>query len=242
MSQWNEFLQQLRSAFGDEGNFYFRIVKWKGIDLEIDCSIAVAGEARLSHWLITCHGLMAYDILGEYPSGSLDIYFRRGGVYYGLDHPLLWPFNSRRVQLYFKHDLDARHPPEMIAGALYFAHVEQVGSWISFDRFLNKSHLTLRDLLSTTSGLLAEGPAPLLEAYRDTLTTHGLGANIIDVGPPSHQRTVYDEDPRSTQFITMNEAGRVALLTLGDAYFIARKFSVAGNAEKKTRKAWPFGR
>jgi hypothetical protein len=217
MSQWNEFLQQLQLAFGDDGNFYFRSVTWKGIDLEIDCSIAIVGEAQLSHWLLTCYGLMAYDILGEYPSSSLGIYFPRGGVYYGKDHPLLWPFNSRRVQLYFKRDVDAEFTPERLAGALYLTHMEQVGSWISFDRFLNKSFLSLRDLLSGTHGMLAEGPLPLMEAYHDTLINHGLGANIIDAEPPSHQRIVYNEDPNSTHFVAMTEEGSVTLLVLGDA-------------------------
>ena len=42
MSKWNEFLQQLRYAFSDHGNFYFRSAKWKGIDLEIGSGERVA--------------------------------------------------------------------------------------------------------------------------------------------------------------------------------------------------------
>ena len=58
-------------------------------------------------------------------------------------------------------------------GDLYEAHQGEVGEWFSLREFINAEVLPSA-LLHSGTGMLAQGPIPLLEIYEEVVERHGI--------------------------------------------------------------------
>ncbi|MFO0983049.1 MAG: hypothetical protein U1E76_15195 [Planctomycetota bacterium] len=82
-------------------------------------------------------------------------------------HPVLWTFNSPHGYLHL-----GSRPADAFAavGRLYEAHEQLFQGWKALREFLNPGFTSnLHELLEGGRGMLAQGPCPVLERYRDAL-------------------------------------------------------------------------
>jgi len=86
------------------------------------------------------------------------------------EHELLLEYRAEQVTLFFT---GKANDPHSLVGALYEAHVDTVADWYPFERFLNPQ-MPLVDLLQSGFGQLADGPAPLIEAYERVINEYGV--------------------------------------------------------------------
>jgi hypothetical protein len=169
--EFEALLAHVADAVG-EGEFQtiLRTAKWsaRALELTLDCWIH---QADPETWTLRCENALAHSIT-SHCAGNLQLV---------RDHPSLWPF-SRYASAYF-----VGTPPdsEAAVGALYEAHREAVGSWIPFGNYLNDTPgpsgekiLQPSELLAGGYGLLAKGPAKLLEVYKDALSRLGVEVSI----------------------------------------------------------------
>jgi len=147
-------------AFDANGLIHLAAATREATVLRLQMTLTFANIEPAQHWEIVCHHPVEHRI----------VYCVVDAVQLERDHPLLLPYHLPYERLNFYgtvKNLDA------LIGALYQAHVQQVGDWISLRRFLNRG-LPLRALLATGNGVFAEGPVSLLQVYSAVLTTYGL--------------------------------------------------------------------
>jgi hypothetical protein len=77
------------------------------------------------------------------------------------NHPAIDQYTQSRQFLHFGA---APAAPDEVVGRLWAAHLAVADDWIPFERYLNRE-LPLAELLAGGAGLLATGPAFLIEAY-----------------------------------------------------------------------------
>ena len=129
------------------------------------------------------------------------------------DHVLLWPHVQEKNALYFNGRAD---DGRSLLGALLQTHHQAVGEWFEFTRFMNDALFSPAvELLASQSGLLAEGPEPLIASYRSVLTDFG----IRHSSPPSRDPSWWD----GTQW--QPETERLYALVIGRSYVIAPNFT-----------------
>jgi hypothetical protein len=127
------------------------------------------------------------------------------------EHELLLEHQAERVTLTFTGTAD---DTLSMVGALYVAHVDAVGSWYPFERFLNPE-MDLVGLLQSGYGQLAEGPEPLIEAYERVLNRYDIRTSRLTPRPP----VWWDGE----EWTPGGEGVRV--LFLDDMYVVAQNFS-----------------
>lgn len=90
-------------------------------------------------------------------------------------HPLLWQYQHDSASAFF-----SGVPTNTLAaiGAMVDAHWSAAKDWIRFTKYLNIT-TNLKDLLGSGTGLLARGPVPLLEIYKQALRDYGTEVQII---------------------------------------------------------------
>ena len=138
---------------------------WVGASLELKVEISVEDRAERGAWSIRCEYLLAHTLSGQSGS-SLELVD---------DHPLLWEFKYPNASAFFD---GVPSNSEACIGALYKAHEGATSSWLRLGAYLNNSgHLS--ELLSAGNGLLARGPVPLLQIYKDALQPHGVDVSIV---------------------------------------------------------------
>jgi len=71
-----------------------------------------------------------------------------------------------------------------VVGNLYEAHRREAGEWYSLQEFINAEVLT-SELLHSGTGLVAQGPIPLLEIYEEVVERHGIEVEIQSPFRPS---------------------------------------------------------
>lgn len=170
---------------------------WSGTSLQLRVKVSVIDCSELGTWVIRCGHALAY-MLGSGRAYSLDLTD---------DHPLLWEFRHPSASAYF---FGAPVNSEACVGALYAAHSNAVGSWISFGSQLNGAP-RVSELLSTGNGLLAQGPVPLLSLYKRALLPHGVEVSIVNEHPPRF----WDKTMRRSF-----EGEAVKALLLGTSYVV----------------------
>ncbi len=134
----------LRHVSNDQNNIVLLINIKTGVD-----------DAPDQRWQITCVDVRAHRL-------ALQAYC---DINISNDYVLLWPYLMPQTAISFYGHID---DPLPIIGALYQQHIEFVGTWIPFDRFLNKAS-SFAMLLRGTAGMLAEGPEQLMLAYEAVL-------------------------------------------------------------------------
>lgn len=126
------------------------------------------------------------------------------------EHVLLWGHRKRRLSVYFsgKHE-----NPDAVVGALYGRHWELTHGWIPFHRFLNPN-VQLAKLITGGSGLLAEGPEPLLLAYEAIMEKLGFSVSHVDAGEPAYWNGE----------TWLEEREKLSVLLIDRSYIVAEKF------------------
>jgi hypothetical protein len=152
--------------FEDNGRLTIRSALWKDDDLEIGFLVD-HGDDTSSEWVVFCHDVLEY-FLAE-PMGMTGM-----NVWSG-DHPVLSQYLRRHEALYFP---SAPANADEVVGQLWSEHLRVTEDWIPFDRYVNRS-LPLRRLLERGSGLLAEVPDLLIDAFEVVLARHECAPSLL---------------------------------------------------------------
>lgn len=186
----------------ETGYFWLTHTEWSAgvitLSLEI---LSVQYPDIHPHWQVTCLGVREDSL-----SLGLAEEFRLID-----DHVLLWAHTKRKLSIYFSGTCET---PDSVIGALYNRHWELTKGRIPFQRFLNP-HVDLTKLISGGSGMLAEGPEPLMLAYEDALQGCGFSASHIDAGEPAY----WDGET------WLEEREKLSVLLIDKSYIVAEKFS-----------------
>ena len=159
-------------------------------------------------------GTIRRVISAEYPAAADIRILEEGSIELLDDHVLLWPYQQKKVPLYFSGVVSS---PGALLGAIIEAHRHAVGSWFPLDTFVNSS--LLQESVwkqGPASGLYADGPEHLIQAYAGVLQRFGLTTSTPDPGPLAFL-DMADPDAKSH--------GPLRLLILGGSYVIAPRFS-----------------
>ena len=125
------------------------------------------GTGTFQSWEVECNGYFEHQLsLGE--CDGFDLLY---------DHVLLWPYIYPRASVSF---YGKAKDPFAVVGALYKRHLELVGSWIPFGRFMNWNTI---ELIRGRYGMLADGPLPLMEAYAEVLEGFDISTRVSDPKP-----------------------------------------------------------
>jgi len=148
-------------------------------------------------WEVDCVGLLEHRVvLGE--CDYLDL---------SHDHPLLWPYIYPEASVSFYGEAE----PLTVLEALYQRHLELVGDWIPFNRFMNGNSL---EIIRGRYGMLAKGPTPLVEAYAEVLERFKISNRVTEPKP-----AYYTND----EFSGLAEVGVLILNRL--CYFVSISFN-----------------
>jgi hypothetical protein len=124
------------------------------------------------------------------------------------DHVLLWDHQEPFSQLNFLGP-HTRH--ERVLWRLYERHRAVAFPWIPFERYINPA--VLESGLSAGSGVLADGPHRLLQAYAEVLADSDLEPYFPYSPRPAHR---WDEDRRCW----VDEDEKLSVLILGGCSYI----------------------
>ena len=187
--------------FEDYGSLILTRVAWMHGRLDLFLELKDDYRPNLHpNWRVACLGVREERLsLGAH--NDLDLAF---------DHILLWPHTAGRTRISF---YGKSKDPSAVVGALYERHVSLVGGWIPFHRFLNGAP-TVTDLIAGGYGMLAEGPEPLLLAYKEVMQQYGISASHHEPEPPAH----WDGEKRADQKASL------AALVIGESYVVAADF------------------
>ncbi|MBX3416287.1 MAG: hypothetical protein KF851_01690 [Pirellulaceae bacterium] len=129
------------------------------------------------------------------------------------DHVLLWPHSQLQAALYFNGRPDNAHA---LLGALVETHHRTLNDWFPITRFMNNSLFSPNvELLASGSGLLAEGPFGIIDAYASVLETF----NIRHSSPPRRPPSWWD----GTRW--QPETEKLYALIMGSSYVVGPNFT-----------------
>jgi hypothetical protein len=181
----------------DDTVIRFGSVARLGAGLELRFEVSTFNlDVKTRSLQIRCEDVLAYAIRDE-AAPSLEL---------TSTHPLLWRFAHDSASAFF---YGAPADAYAAIGALYEAHRNAVGDWLSLEAHLN-GQIGLRKLLSGGNGLLAQGPLPLLAVYKDALSQYGVEVEIRSSYPPGGNIS-----PPHIQHRLRNET---KALLIGDSY------------------------
>lgn len=167
----DDLLDYLRAPDIEE-DVFIRLLSasWRGEDLSLEVAI-FASHAVESHsnWRIECSEVVDYGLAEAHG----DVAFHDVGHVVARQHS-----DSTRSLMF-------RACPSSIpdcVGRLWLAHERVAGHWIPFDRYRN-TRMSFDGLLRAGSGLLASGPAFLMEAYAEAIAGTGAGEYLTEERP-----------------------------------------------------------
>ncbi len=198
-----EKLLALVAELNDEEDIVirFKAATWLGRSLRVQLDVTVI-DSTSGIWEVRCEDVLGSLLLDE-SAHLLEL---------TEDHPLLWEFKHETASAFFYA------PPanaDAAVGALYQAHENGVGPWIKFDQFLNNS-ISLSKLLAAGNGLLASGPMPLMNLYKETLRPHGVEVDIRFPRPPK----IWD----GIHWRQLELQNKTKVLLLGSSYVIGNEW------------------
>jgi hypothetical protein len=185
----------------EDGSLSLRHTEWsaEAITLSLDITMDRYPDIH-RHWQVICSGVRAHSL-------SLGFAYK---LQLTDDHVLLWLHMKRRLSTYFSGKCET---PDAIIGALYSRHWELTDGWIPFHRFFN-SNVQLTKLIIGGSGMLAEGPEPLILAYEDVIQKFGFSTSHLDAGEPAYWNGE----------TWLEEREKLLVLVLDRSYIVAEKF------------------
>jgi hypothetical protein len=200
-------LDSLREVMGTEdfenaGWLRLSAARWgANDDLTLTFGLNPGDGTPQQDWQVLCRKIRAHRLQQE-DASDLDIH---------QDHVLLLPYR-RQARLFFNGPaLNA----VAVAGELWAAHREHTEDWFPPETFFN-SDLPLSELLSAPSGLLAEGPMPLLSVYADVLSRHGIRLAQV----------VHGDARRFDGAAPEPEPDVLKVLTTGASFVVAARFDL----------------
>ena len=128
------------------------------------------------------------------------------------EHPLLLPYREPQVRLSFR---GRPAEPRLLVADLWNCHQALLAEWVSFMAFLSPQ-MPLQELLAAGSGILAEGPRSVLEAYAEILAGHGLESSLL-AERPSVRWTATGWQP---------ERADLQVFVAGESYVVGAGFDV----------------
>lgn len=159
MSKLDELLAIVDSlAFEEYGRMDVASAHWSQRGVTIRMKLE-HGDGNRSAWELR---------FGETLEYSLGNVFFCGLNIHRDDHPAIRQYVDKYESLHFSSP--ARNANEAV-GELLAAHRELADDWIPFDRYIRCS----AELLRMPSGLIAKGPAFLIERYAQVLDAQGCG-------------------------------------------------------------------
>ena len=198
-----EKLLALIAEANDEEDVTIRFAgaTWSAASLQLELAVSLSDSVP-AIWEVRCQDVLA-SALCDMDANWLELLD---------DRPLLWEYKCESAKAFFYR---APVSADAAVGALYEAHQNAVGPWISFGRYLNRAP-SLSKLLAAGNGLLAGGPVPLLNTYKETLCPHGVKPDLRFTHPPR----AWD----GTQWRQLERQGTKALI-LSDSYVVGNGFA-----------------
>jgi hypothetical protein len=185
----------------DDGPLCLTDTEWSAETITL--SLDITGDRYPDihpHWQVICSGVREQCL-------SLGTAYK---LQLTVDHILLWPHKKRKLSTYFSGTCEN---PDSVIGSLYRRHWELTKGWITFNRFLNPN-VHLNKLITGGSGMLAEGPEPLMLTYEDVLQRFGLSTSHVDAGEPAYWDDETWREERET----------LSVLVIDQSYIVAEKF------------------
>ena len=189
--------------FEESGAVLISSVRWPDQGCEILLDVRTGDEANPRQaWLVRCAEIRATRL-----SPSWDDL-----VELVPNHPLLLRYTEPHARLAFRGRPE--HPLALV-GALWAAHRAVTEGWYPFEEFFN-SNVPLPELVAAGGGILAEGPRPVLDAYANALSDHGVTPSIFGERPPQ----------RWLDGAWVPEAEGLAVVLMGESYVIGAGFEI----------------
>jgi len=172
MADFAAALEQL--DFEDTRNVQVEQIAWSEHGCEIQLALGYQSGAPAEHWRVRCAEISEYRILPGFIEWAK----------LTTQHLLLDLRRCPSAKLSFR----GRARPGDVIADLWAAHRELADDWewFSFSEYLNG--MDLRELLASGSGILAEGPRVVLDAYASVLESHGISTSIFAERAPSYFR------------------------------------------------------
>ncbi|HKR60209.1 MAG TPA: hypothetical protein VJS64_10790 [Pyrinomonadaceae bacterium] len=162
---FDELLTRITSIdYEDYGSLQVNAVEWRNGDVLLFLDVIADDEPDIpKNVLITARSFRESNLApGSY--AHLDV---------SKDHVLLWHY----IQPYFLTSFYGKSAERLaVVGALFERHVDLVGDWIPFRRYLN-SEVRLSELIGGSFGMLADGPEPLIAAYEEVMQCYGFSTS-----------------------------------------------------------------
>lgn len=182
-------------------------VAWAGNDLTLHLAVHEA-EHPAQRWRVRCRSVRRSRISNDDGVAWLRI---------ETEHPLLLPHTEPTAELYFS---SRPHDPDATIGRLVEAHRAIVGGWFDCLQFFNLGpHGSLRRMLDGGFGMIAKGPAPVIDRYGQVLRRAGVAVS----SPPPRPVGWWDGE----RFV--EETKPMYAVLLGPSYVISP--SVAAETE-----------
>lgn len=181
----------------EEAGFVLQCARRSGPSLYLEIEV-IGSEKFQQVGTLICENMLNFGLGNDYVSG-LEL---------TEDHPLLWEYQHDSASALF-----SGVPVNALAaaGALYQAHQKTARDWFRLTKHVN-CQIEIVKLLNSGSGLLARGPIPLLEIYRDALREYGIDIQICSPHPPGgHLADTERQDWLRTE---------VKVLLIGSSYVI----------------------
>jgi hypothetical protein len=175
-----EFIKKFKQAVFED-DIYIRpsLISENNEYLTITFDVFLYGtEKVIQSWKVTSKNFVDYKLLNEF--------FEDINIF--KDHILLWEYTELHTELFYTGKTNKKF--ELI-GELLSKHLEVTKGWIDYNYYLNKSLAwkSLDWLFSGDNGLVASGPAILLNEYKTILEKFGLKTSIL---PSKRQQTKYE--------------------------------------------------
>jgi hypothetical protein len=186
-------------AYTENGTADLAEVRMEGDVLTLSLNLNTGEDSNAYQcWEVECVGFLEHQLsLGQ--SDEFDLQY---------DHVLLWSYTYPEASVSFYGEANDHLA---VVGALYKRHLELVGDWIPFVRFMNGNAV---EMIRGRYGMLAEGPIPLVESYAQVLEGFNISAKITEPKP-----AYYTND----EFSGLAEVA-VLILKKG-SYVVAPKFN-----------------
>lgn len=188
-----EFIEKFKKAsFGD--NIYIRpsVISEDNDVLVITFDVFLYETQKvIQSWKITCKNFENYKLVNEFFE-DLNIF---------KDHILLWEYSELQAELFYTGKTNKNY--ELI-GELLSKHFEVTKGWIDYKYYLNKSleWKSIDWLFSGDNGLVASGPAILINEYKSILEKFGLKTSIL---PRKRQQAKYEVLIYENSFVIAEE-------------------------------------
>lgn len=189
--------------FEDNGSLFIDAASARDSDLVICLRLNLPDGSKDARQVL-CRRPRSYELMAAECADNLSV---------SDDHVLLWPHTQKKAALYFNGRAD---DSRSLLGALVQMHFRTVGEWFPFTTFMNDALFSPScDLLGAQSGLLADGPEPLIDSYAAVLDDFGIRHST----PPPRAPGWWD----GVQWQHSTE--KLHVLIIGRSYVVAPEFA-----------------